>query len=199
MASRRNSHDRKLAKRQEIPRILIVCEGTSTEPSYFRAFRVTSVVLDIEGIGMNTLSLVKETIELRKTEGTFDQVWCVFDLDNFPKQNFDMAIQLAQKEQIRVAYSNESFELWYILHFDYLIAAISRQQYIEKLNGHLGKSYQKNDPEIYEKLLTKQKPAIQNAKRLLDEHHPKHLNPSAKGPCTTVYELVEELNKYVRD
>jgi len=65
---------------------------------------------------MNTLSLVDQTIEIRNAEEStgikFDQVWCVFDLDDFPKENFDQAIERAKKEKFHVAYSNEAFELY---------------------------------------------------------------------------------------
>ena len=147
---------------------------------------------------MNTLSLVRRTIEIRNEKGPFEQVWCVFDLDSFPKQHFDEAIQLAKKESIKVAYSNEAFELWYILHFDYLQSQISRSQYIKILEERLGKKYRKNDLAIYDDILHLQETAILNAKRLLEEHHSSYINHSEKKPSTTVYELVLELNKHMR-
>ena len=195
---RRTSHDLKIDRRPPIPRILIVCEGERTEPDYFLQFRVTKPV-DVRGEAMNTLSLVERTIFIRNnTEGPFDQVWCVFDLDSFPKQNFEEAIRLAQKEKIRVAYSNEAFELWYVLHFDYLQSQVDRKQYITILGEKLGRHYKKNDRTIHDAILPRQANAIANAKRLLEEHHPQYLPPSEKKPSTTVYELVLELNKYAR-
>ena len=47
-------------------RFLIVCEGSKTEPQYFEQFRVPGLVVKVEGIGMNTLSLVDKAIELSK-------------------------------------------------------------------------------------------------------------------------------------
>lgn len=154
---------------------------------------------------MNTLSLVDQTIEIRdEQESTgikFDQVWCVFDLDDFQKENFDQAIERAKKEKFHVAYSNEAFELWFVLHFDYLQSNLNRQQYIDKLNTEHIKPYSKTDESIYAKLIRDQKmqdTAIRHAQKLLDEHHPAHLNPSAKTPSTTVHLLVLELNKHIR-
>lgn len=50
------------------------------------------------------------------------------------------------------AWSNESFELWYLLHFVYLEAGISRADYIKileneirKFDGYREFSYLKND------------------------------------------------------
>ena len=152
----------------------------------------------IKGLGMNTLSLVKETIKLRDEGEDYEQVWCVFDLDSFPKQNFEKAMQLAKIENIRVAYSNEAFEIWYLLHFDYPQAAMDRDQYKDILTTKLHKKYKKNDEDIYHDLFNKQNVALTNAKRLLSEDHESHINCSKKNPSTTVHELVIELNKYVR-
>ncbi|WP_144513380.1 RloB domain-containing protein [Bacillus sp. FJAT-22090] len=60
--------------------------------------------------------------------------------------------QLAPSEhKIQLAYSIESFELWYILHFEFLNVALDRNQYINKLKRYLGK-YEKNDPKVYDKI-----------------------------------------------
>ena len=40
---------------------LIVCEGEKTEPNYFKAFRVKSAQVVVEGTGCNTISLVDKT------------------------------------------------------------------------------------------------------------------------------------------
>ena len=49
---------------------LIVCEGEKTEPNYFRSFRVLTATVRVEGAGMNTLSLIKETIRLKEGSDT---------------------------------------------------------------------------------------------------------------------------------
>ena len=106
-----------------LQRFLIVCEGKKTEPLYFEQFRAPGLVVKVEGIGMNTISLVKEALRLRD-EGNYDQVWCVFDKDDF--EQFDDAIQLARREGMKVAYSNQAFELWYVLHFCFMQKSLQR-------------------------------------------------------------------------
>jgi len=195
---KRTFRDRKVDEKPQIPRILIVCEGERTEPNYFRAFKVTNAIKDIRGEAMNTVSLVRRAVEIRDAEGSFDQVWCVFDLDDFPKQHFNEAIRLAKKEKVKVAYSNEAFELWYVLHFDYLQTEVNRERYKTILTERLGKKYSKLDADIYGDLLSQQSTAIANAQRLLHDVHLQHLNASEKKPSTTVHELVIELNKHMR-
>ena len=178
---------------------LIICEGEKTEPNYFKSFRVKSAQIKVWGEGANTLSLVKRTKEIVEDyikEGvTYDQVWCVFDRDSFSKANFNDAFSFAQRNKIRVAYSNEAFELWYLLHYDYLNTGVSRKQYIKKLTDRLGFKYKKNSKSIYQYLLEKQPTAIKNAKKLLESYLVK--KPVENNPSTNVHLLVEELNKYL--
>lgn len=110
----RGYSERKIETRELRERFLIVCEGGKTEPNYFKSFRVPKNVIDIYGLGANTTSLVEEAIKLKNKDGGYDQVWCVFDRDSFPKQNFNAAISSAKAQGIQVAYSNEAFELWYL-------------------------------------------------------------------------------------
>ncbi|MDM8548698.1 RloB family protein [Desulfobacterales bacterium HSG2] len=176
-------------------RILIVCEGARTGPYYFKGFKITSVQVNIRGKGMNTDSLVEEAIRLNreaeKEKVPYDSVWCVFDRNSFPLQNFTRAFQIAENHNIKVAYSNEAFELWYLLHFHYYDAALSRSQYKGRLSRLLGKKYEKNSKTMYDDLLDKQQDAIKNAEKLLKKHFRK------ENPSTTVHLLVEELNQYV--
>jgi len=183
---------RLLEIRKEKPRILIACEGGKTEPNYFRAFRPANI--DVRGLGMNTFSLVTEAIRIRDDDPYgFDQVWAVFDRDDFPANDVNRAFDLAQHNNVNIAFSNEAFELWYVLHFDYMDAGIARHQYIEILKNRLG-SYKKNDPTMYYQLLNRQENAINNAIRLLGQYNP--VNPEQDNPSTTIHYLVIELNKW---
>ena len=98
--------------------VLIVCEGTKTEPNYFDAFAEKQqgvIVYDIEvkGLGRGTKDVVDKAIDL-KNKNNYDRVWAVFDKDEFPAKDFNEAIVMGQKNGIEVAWSNEAFELWYL-------------------------------------------------------------------------------------
>ncbi len=138
-------------------RFLIICEGKKTEPNYFAGFRVPGRVLEITGIGRSTLSLVDEAVRLRQElqaqkAQTFDQCWCVFDRDLFGPDDFNSAIRKAEAAGFRVAYTNEAFELWYLLHFDDHQSALSRKQYEPLLTERLGHAYRKNSQVLYREL-----------------------------------------------
>jgi hypothetical protein len=183
-----------LDSRSPKQRFLIVYEGTKTEPNYFQSFRVPKVVVDIEGLGRNPTKLVEYAID-RRSEDDFDQVWCVFDRDDFPVSDITNAVALAKKNNIKIAYSNEAFELWYILHFQFLNTAISRSDYPKKLSSLMGKPYAKNSREMYDELFDFQSVAIANADRLLQEYSKP--NPVTDHPSTTVHLLVQQLNRFI--
>lgn len=186
---------------------LIVCEGEKTEPNYFRSFpqKVGNYVHDLsfEGGGISTIKVVEKAIQIRDaSKQKYDRVWAVFDRDSFKADSFNSAILKAKANKIGCAWSNEAFELWYLLHFHNRITAMKREEYKkaieEAVNSKLGGNkkafkYQKNDKEMYA-LLNKhgsQDAAIKWAKDLAkgvkDEQFARH------NPQTMVFKLVEEL------
>jgi hypothetical protein len=196
---------------QEKPTILIVCEGKNTEPSYFRQFRLTTATIKSIGEGYNTVSLVTRAIQL-KSEGKYEQVWCVFDKDDFDKEDFNKAIVLATANTLGVAYSIQAFEYWLILHFDdHQGGGMGRNTYNGKINALLKphgivydgeKSKIVTEPifEILDGLDEKTNKkrvllAIERAKR--NYYKLDHKNPAGEESSTTVFRLVEELLKYV--
>ena len=201
--TRKEKHDkkRKVATRRVHLNYLIVCEGEQTEPNYFKALvggrnsRVLSV--DVLGMGESTCRLVRTAMEERdKSPIEYDRVWTVFDKDDFI--DFNEAIDLARSNDINAAWSNESFELWYYLHFQYLDTPITRAQYIEALNREIrkyepGYSYAKNDRATFAILCQygNLDMAIRHAERLETFYH--DTNYATHKPCTKVHHLVMEL------
>ncbi|OAZ03922.1 RloB family protein [Flavobacterium succinicans] len=195
----------------EKPSILIVCEGENTEPSYFNQFRLSSATVKSVGEGYNTTSLVNRAIQL-SNEKQYDQVWCVFDKDDFDENDFNNAIQIAEAQNFKVAYSNQSFEYWLILHFDdHQGGGMHRKDYNDKINELLkpfGVTYEGNGNkkvnEHFFELLdgfdkkTKKKRidlAITRATRNFNQFD--HKNPAKEESSTTVFKLAEELLRYL--
>lgn len=181
---------------------LIICEGENTEPDYFKAFRMTAATVKALGEAMNTMSLVNKAINIREAEKSkkcfYNQYWVVFDKDDYPAHDFNQAIQLAEKNGFQVAYSNQAFEYWFLLHFNLYTGAIHRNQYNEMLEKLTGMHYSKAEgcgALMYNLLLARQEKAIHNAETVLAEIS--HGNPAEEESSTTVHKLVIELNKYL--
>ena len=186
--NQRGYSDRLVDTRDPVEKFLIVCEGERTEENYFKSFRVLTRPKVI-GLGYDPLALVNEAL-LLQGDDNYDQVWCVFDRDSVARERFNQAIAKADSNNIRVAYSNEAFELWYLLHFVFCDSALHRAEYIPKLGQHLGRSYRKNSETTYEDLKHRQQDAIRNAETLLNRYPTP--NPESDNPSTTVHLLVKE-------
>ena len=199
-------------------RYYIFCEGQQTEPKYFNGFKKyiesnpiykDMVLIEIEPCGAETMRVIGQAEEyVRKNKITKGQIWCVYDKDSFPAERFNGVLEKAevlntQNEDVQyhVAWSNECIEFWFILHFSYYTSNNHRSEYIEYLNNKftelgIGK-YAKNMENIFDVLLEYGNPklAIRYSKRIINEHQ--GMTPTMVAPGTKVYELVEELVKYM--
>jgi len=199
---------------------LIVCEGEKTEPNYFKGLKadlpkgvLEYLKIEIEGTGKNTLSLVDDAQKLKElylaeTGRTVDKLWIVLDRDSFPANDFNGAILKCKNSNpaIGCAWSNEAFELWYLLHFQFYQNAMNRQQYkglIEQnLRPYLGAeyNYQKNSLNMYQHLKTFGNPqqAIERAQQLAAPYDGQE-NYANHNPCTMVHLLIEELRTFIKE
>lgn len=193
---------RRQSSREVKQSFLIICEGVRTEPDYFNAFRMTTATVKAVGQAMNTTSLVSKAISIRdaeqKKKRTYDQCWVVFDKDDFPAKDFNDAIALAERNGFNVAYSNQAFEYWFLLHFNIYRGTLHRSNYADMLSRLIGVQYTKKEgfgTILYNRLLHLQPQAIKNAAAVLAEMS--HGNPAMEESSTTVHLLVEELNKFI--
>ena len=189
--------------------ILIVCEG-QTEKLYFESFPVLTLTVEaIDLGGQAKLKMIEITADIIKnSKKEYDEVWCVFDMDVSKGEkefaDFDNAIEKAklQSPAYEVAYSNDAFELWFYLHYNYTEQQNLRQFYYDALSKYWGINYVKEGKkyafcqEIYSLLENdpdaSQVDAIKWAKELYKKQ--KHKVYHQQNPITLVYQLVEILN-----
>ncbi len=206
---------RKLSIRDERPATcLIITEGIETEVNYFENMKKIinnryrnreiqeNYPIKVDGKGRSTSVLVNEAIK-RKNRENFSKVWVVFDKDD--NADFDEAIKLARENNIEVAWSNESFELWLLLHFQDLSVGIQRNQYLNNLNNHFRDNninngvYSKNIPSIFDMTLDKVDMAVTRSEKLRKYYERQGEQfASNMNPGTTVDILVKELMDYIR-
>lgn len=199
-------------------RYYIFCEGEATEPKYFEGFKKLieqnpiyrdMVLIEIEPCQAETMRVIgiaeKYVKENKIQKG---QIWCVYDKDSFPPEHFNGVLECAEslnrenpELQYHTAWSNECIEFWFLLHFAYYTANNYRREYEVFLNDkfrELGiEKYQKKMDNIFDILMEYGKPklAIRYAKRIIKDGQGK--SPTEIAPGTKVYELVEELAKYL--
>lgn len=193
---------------------LIVTEGTETEVNYFNNIKriiessfknniiVEKIELVVQGTARSTKVLVNEAIKKRSLKA-YSEVWVVFDKDDNP--DFDEAIALAKREGLNVAWSNECFELWLLLHFQDLKSAIGRNDYYPRLTTYFknkninGGKYDKNIYDIFDITSENVDTAIKRSNALLEEYKNANIiSPTKMNPGTKVQDLVSELIQYIK-
>ena len=190
---------RRAAFRDRRPKLLIVCEGENTEKQYFEQFsklhRNSLVKVEISNEHDKGLAAVRITrklkakaIEEAKRQGDanlkFDQVWCVFDVDEHPY--VAEALSMAKSHGIRIALSNPCFELWLLLHLSDAPGMIHRHDAKKMLRNFIA-GYDKNvDLQDYQKGYEK---AVERARKL--DELAGVVGEPGKNPTTSVYKLTE--------
>lgn len=152
---------RKQGKRASYDRILIVSEGSKTEPLYFGEIRsfyklnTAHVRVQPGALGTQPLQVVEYAEQLFRMGDShkgiqpraFEQVYALFDRDDHP--TFHAALASAEalngklKNDLGVVVKIEAipsvpcFELWLLLHFEDIHAPLHRAEVQQRLRQHL--------------------------------------------------------------
>ncbi|TLT06211.1 RloB domain-containing protein [Aliarcobacter thereius] len=220
---------RKKQIKEQVKSVLIACEDKISSPNYFKMIikkliedkKITQDSLVIaKHEHVNPKGVLQDLLNHKKDDKTykdFEHRWIVIDRDiaringgGHPKDDFLTALSEAKSKKVEVAYSNDCFEIWYLLHFVYRNTAISRddviKEVIKRLKDKNYKTFSKLNKDnikteamtklIFDELLELQKTAIKNAKKLLENYADLH-NPETDNPSTKVFELVEILSNKI--
>jgi hypothetical protein len=194
---------RRPARREPRRRILVIVEGEVTEAGYFKelrkAFRNPLVAVEIDDAGGVPKTLV-ERAAARKREAErdaksrrdeflrYDEVWCVFDVDEHP--HLPDARQQARDNGIELAVSNPCFELWALLHFQAQTAFVERGDARKSLQRHLP-GYDKTLP--FKRLHPNYAEAVRRAQEL--ERRREDADDPGGNPSTGVHRLTERIRE----
>lgn len=206
--------ERKQKQRGSYDRILIVSEGSKTEPLYFneirKAYRLQTANVEVRPseLGTAPIQVVQYADELfrlgdrhKKVQPrAFEQVYTVFDRDDH--QSYFDALKLAEsldgklkndaKRPIRfkAIASVPSFELWLLLHFEDIQAPIHRDEVMRRLKipGNFP-DYEKGKGDTFaitrQNLTTASERAIRLAEKFTAYDEPE--------PYTGIFDLVKLL------
>ncbi|NOZ10066.1 MAG: RloB domain-containing protein [Gammaproteobacteria bacterium] len=105
---------RRTARRAPYDVVLIVCEGSKTEPNYFcelrDAYRLSSANVSVtEGIGSDPLSVVRRAEELFEKDSDYDAVFCVFDRDKHA--TYQQALEKVSTTNLKKREGRKMFDL----------------------------------------------------------------------------------------
>jgi hypothetical protein len=225
-----------------LPTFIIFCEDMVSEPVYLKYFETAAIKVNPikckKSKMDNVLHAITHCIQMdwmeeRNGEKVLvagdTQVWCIFDRDGDKSPDkdavvnveFDESIAMAIRRGIKLAWSNDAFELWVLLHFENINptedVSRHRKTYYERLttifkglpnpNDDLKKclAYQHFDYKsnlksetnfraiVRPAILPQTTIAIERAKHLVDFHRAHSAPLHRQAPCTLVFQLVEEL------
>lgn len=153
--------ERKQERRASYDRILIVSEGSKTEPNYFReiraAYRLHTANVEVQPseLGTAPIQVVQYAQQLFESGNrhkniqrrAFEKIYAVFDRDDHDSY-FD-ALRLAEsldgklRNDVRqpvvfqAIASVPSFELWLLLHYDDIQAPLHRDEVMRRLKLYI--------------------------------------------------------------
>ncbi|MDR3074701.1 MAG: RloB family protein [Candidatus Methanoplasma sp.] len=187
----------------------IFTEGTRTEPIYFgdtRTFRKGGKAPRInphaecrKGTCVNNMKEWVDELIKKKKIRKGDTVWIVIDKDQNQRPDlnrFRAWCRNNNRINIKIAFSNPQFELWYLLHFICVEEEIEGEKVIEDLSEKLGERYDKakNYNSVLSPLMNV---ALDNADAIRED-----IADNKKCDCnpfTSVDSLVKDLKKYLRE
>ena len=203
-------------QREQYITINIYVEGRRTEQIYFNNY--TRQINSSQKYRLNVkyyCSDLKKTIdyiddEIRDSDKN-DVFYFVFDTDiiskseliniytNVQNRNTKCELLNAEIDKINLIYSTPCFEYWFLLHYKKCTDSFGDcSGVINKLNNYIV-GYNKAI-DYFDILLDKQVDAIRNAKWVEMDHKTQgHIEFTTEfSPYTSVYQLVEILNKFNR-
>lgn len=153
--------ERKLGRRASYDRILIVSEGSKTEPHYFSeiraAYRLHTANVEVRPseLGTAPIQVVQYARALFENGDrhrniqprAFEQVYALFDRDDH--DSYCNALRLAESLdgklkndakqfiRFRAIASVPSFELWLLLHYEDIRAPLHRDEVMQRLKLHI--------------------------------------------------------------
>lgn len=201
-------------RRASYDRILIVSEGSKTEPNYFKEIRklyrlhTANVAVRPSEFGTAPIQVVEYAKELFENGDphkniqprAFERVYAVFDRDDHA--SYLDALQLAnsldrkikndikQYVDFQAIASVPSFELWLLLHFEDIQAPLDRHEVERRLKKHIP-GYFKGATNSFE--LTQQ--YLESASLRANHLVTRFTAYNASEPFTDVFKLVTLLTK----
>lgn len=181
--------ERKQERRASYDRILIVSEGSKTEPNYFREIRAThrlhtaNVEVQPSELGTAPIQVVTYAQTLFENgdrhkniqKRAFEKIYAVFDRDDH--DSYYDALQLAesldgklrndakQPVTFQAVASVPSFELWLLLHYEDIQAPLHRDEVVRRLKQHISE-YEKGAGKTFATTNENLAVALERAERL---------------------------------
>ncbi len=181
--------------------MLLICEGSKTERIYFKRYaqQVRDKHIRVPTCSeTDPVSLISFAKKCHIRLGySLEEIWIVFDIEESSHERQQM-LNKAKKEigsGINLVLSNPCFELWFLLHFEYLTDPLNKEVIIRKLDALDADGYRKN-VDYYDILKPLETNAILNAEKLIASYN--HCEEDVlfnvqNNPVCNVHQLIKEI------
>lgn len=188
---------------------LIITDTDKTEKNYFEGFlkKIPERYKDritLKVIKTSTRDLINKAVTLRSEDAQYRKPCIIFDRDEVT--NFDDIVKRAKDLDIFCGWSNPCFEIFLMAYFGKMPSMTGSVQcckkFSEEFEKRTGQEYSKADKLLYEKMYKygDEASAISIASKRKERFEADGITEASKmNPCSTVYELISEINaKIVR-
>jgi hypothetical protein len=127
--------------------------------------------------------------ERRGAGSAYDEIWCMFDIDEHP--NVDNAFALANGQGITLAVSNPCVELWFLLHFKPQTAWLDRHDAQQFADEFVGRGKTLTEAALND-LVNHHDDAVSRA-QALDQMHQGHGSQPGSNPSSGVWRLIDTI------
>ena len=208
--------ERKQGKRASYDRVLIVSEGTETEPNYFKEirsfYRLYTANVQVVPSGYGTAPdqvvdyaetlFINGNIEKRIQKRAFEKVYVVIDRDDH-KSYYNAISKVTSLNRKKLKNDSKQpvkfiaipsvpcFEIWFLLHFEDILAFTDRNDITEHLERHVP-DYSKGRNDMFRITSGKLDTAIDRAETLRERGYSAYSHDPPQ-PFTDVDILVKEL------
>ncbi len=189
---------RRIGDRKPRRIIRVHLEGAVTEKGYLKRLvrRNRDVQIDFGSTGCAPLTLVENALadmrERARRNSTidFDEIWCVFDVDQHP--NLSQARDEARQGNIATAVSNPCFELWLVLHAESQTGNIKCRA-VQRRAAGLGLIKDKAIPNTAWIVLDANYDVAKRRATNLDQMHTGNGSPAGHNPSSDMWQLVDRV------
>lgn len=210
-ADRKGNRKGRESFRKRVPDLgyyFIVTDTKETEENYMYGLRDSlpkelqgRLVIKVSKAG--TDELVAACKEQAAMEPQYGEPWIVFDRDKVVR--FNQIIKKAEKEGVKVGWSNPCIEIWFDAHFgkmhSYQDSVTCCRNFADTFEKKTGQEYKKSNRQIYSMLSRygDEAAAIEIAEGRLMQYFRNGVDKSSEMcPCTTVHRLVGEIKSKSR-
>lgn len=171
----------------------VAYDGERTEADYFRGWsrKLGTVGFILAPFfvrsGGNAFKAVQACKKKIKSDGPFDEVWCVCDIDDTNITDLVKAKTFARRENINLCLSSRCFEVWLALHWSRIpLAPLQTEEDAVALVSQYHRAYNIGSKEVpFEVLFQRTEAACLHADWLTEQGH--------SNPTTDVHLLVKKL------